>query len=229
MDENNNIHNLDKETLSDKAYKILVELIVSQKLESGVRLKEQHVAKELGISATPIREAFKKLAADGFVEIKPYYGVVVRRTDEKESDNIYQCLVALSEMEMKLAIDNFDDNFVIQLAGIIAKEKKAKSFFEFHSLNLDFHHTIWVQTGNEVFVKIMKMLVASTHMRYADGCEQGQKHIIQGHQNILEAIKIKSPKMAHKAMLELLEKSMQIKKNSNQYRKLDFLIKRVIY
>ena len=191
MDENNNIHNLDKETLSDKAYKILVELIVSQKLESGVRLKEQHVAKELGISATPIREAFKKLAADGFVEIKPYYGVVVRRTDEKESDNIYQCLVALSEMEMKLAIDNFDDNFVIQLAGIIAKEKKAKSFFEFHSLNLDFHHTIWVQTGNEVFVKIMKMLVASTHMRYADGCEQGQKHIIQGHQNILEAIKIK--------------------------------------
>ena len=186
MDENNNIHNLDKETLSDKAYKILVELIVSQKLESGVRLKEQHVAKELGISATPIREAFKKLAADGFVEIKPYYGVVVRRTDEKESDNIYQCLVALSEMEMKLAIDNFDDNFVIQLAGIIAKEKKAKSFFEFHSLNLDFHHTIWVQTGNEVFVKIMKMLVASTHMRYADGCEQGQKHIIQGHQNILE-------------------------------------------
>lgn len=204
MDENNNIHNLDKETLSDKAYKILVELIVSQKLESGVRLKEQHVAKELGISATPIREAFKKLAADGFVEIKPYYGVVVRRTDEKESDNIYQCLVALSEMEMKLAIDNFDDNFVIQLAGIIAKEKKAKSFFEFHSLNLDFHHTIWVQT------KIMKMLVASTHMRYADGCEQGQKHIIQGHQNILEAIKIKSPKMAHKAMLELLEKSMQI-------------------
>lgn len=202
MDENNNIHNLDKETLSDKAYKILVELIVSQKLESGVRLKEQHVA--------PIREAFKKLAADGFVEIKPYYGVVVRRTDEKESDNIYQCLVALSEMEMKLAIDNFDDNFVIQLAGIIAKEKKAKSFFEFHSLNLDFHHTIWVQTGNEVFVKIMKMLVASTHMRYADGCEQGQKHIIQGHQNILEAIKIKSPKMAHKAMLELLEKSMQI-------------------
>ena len=206
MDENNNIHNLDKETLSDKAYKILVELIVSQKLESGVRLKEQHVAKELGISATPIREAFKKLAADGFVEIKPYYGVVVRRTDEKESDNIYQCLFALSEMEMKLAIDNF----VIQLAGIIAKEKKAKSFFEFHSLNLDFHHTIWVQTGNEVFVKIMKMLVASTHMRYADGCEQGQKHIIQGHQNILEAIKIKSPKMAHKAMLELLEKSMQI-------------------
>lgn len=47
----------------------------------------------------------------------------------------------------------------------------------------------------------MKMLVASTHMRYADGCEQG---------HILEAIKIKSPKMAHKAMLELLEKSMQI-------------------
>ena len=229
MDENNNIHNLDKETLSDKAYKILVELIVSQKLESGVRLKEQHVAKELGISATPVREAFKKLAANGFVEIKPYYGVVVKRTDEKESDNIYQCLVALSEIEMKLAIDNFDDNFVIKLAWIIAKEKKAKSFFEFHSLNLDFHHTIWVQTGNEVFVKIMKMLVASTHMRYADGCEQGQKHIIQGHQNILEAIKIKSPKMAHKAMLELLEKSMQIIKNSNQYRKLDFLIKRVIY
>ena len=178
MEANNNIHNQNKETLSDKAYKILVELIVSQKLASGARLKEQHIAKELGISATPVREAFKKLAANGFVEIKPYYGVVVKRTDEKESDNIYQCLVALSEMEMRLAIDNCDNNFLVQLAGIIAKEKKAKSFFEFHSLNLDFHHTIWVQTGNEVFVKIMEKLVDFTHMRYADGCEQGQKHII---------------------------------------------------
>ena len=88
----NNTHNLDKETLSDKAQKILIELIVSQKLPPGTRLKEQHIAKELSISATPVREAFKKLAADGFVEIEPYHGVIVRRIDEQERNGVYQCL-----------------------------------------------------------------------------------------------------------------------------------------
>ena len=90
---------------------------------------------------------------------------------ERHATNMNEALRVVPGVDVNTYGGGVGYNFVIQLAGIIAKEKKAKSFFEFHSLNLDFHHTIWVQTGNEVFVKIMKMLVASTHMRYADGCD----------------------------------------------------------
>lgn len=209
----NNTHNLDKETLSDKAHKILIELIVSQKLPSGTRLKEQHIAKELGISATPVREAFKKLAADGFVEIEPYHGVIVTRIDEQERDGVYQCLVALAEMEMKSAVEHYDDDFAEQLANIIEREKTADNFFEFHSLNLQFHHTIWQQTKNEMFMRIMKLIVTSSRMRYADGSPQGREEIIKGHQNILTAIKAKEPADAQHAMLKLLENSKKIIEN----------------
>ena len=85
----NNEVSLDKATLSDKVYRILVDMIVSGKIAPDSRLREEHIAKQFNVSATPVREAFKRLASDGFIEIIPYHGAVVRGIDEKE---IERCL-----------------------------------------------------------------------------------------------------------------------------------------
>ena len=62
--------------LSERVYKILMESIVSGDLLPGTELREQHVAKQMGVSATPVREAFKRLASDGMIELIPYRGAV---------------------------------------------------------------------------------------------------------------------------------------------------------
>ena len=67
--------------LSEQVYNVLMDSIVNGSLEAGTELREQHIAKQMGVSATPVREAFKRLASDGLIEIVPYRGAVVKTLD----------------------------------------------------------------------------------------------------------------------------------------------------
>ena len=59
----------DKKTLSEKAYEKLKELIINGTLEKGSKITESSIAKMFGISPTPVREAFRRLASEGLIEV----------------------------------------------------------------------------------------------------------------------------------------------------------------
>jgi len=65
------------ESLTDKAYGVLEEMIVTLRLEPGEVLSEVALSHELGIGRTPIREALQRLAREGLVTILPRKGVLV--------------------------------------------------------------------------------------------------------------------------------------------------------
>jgi DNA-binding GntR family transcriptional regulator len=65
------------ESLTDRAYKQLEEMIVTLQLEPGAVLSESALAEELGIGRTPIREALHRLAREGLVVILPRRGILV--------------------------------------------------------------------------------------------------------------------------------------------------------
>lgn len=65
------------ETLTDRAYRTLEEMIVTLQLAPGDVLSEQFLSQELGIGRTPIREALQRLAREGLVVILPRKGVLV--------------------------------------------------------------------------------------------------------------------------------------------------------
>jgi len=71
------------ETLTDRAYTELEELIVTLQLAPGRVLSEQMLAERLGIGRTPIREALQRLAREGLVVILPRRGVMVSSIDVK--------------------------------------------------------------------------------------------------------------------------------------------------
>jgi DNA-binding GntR family transcriptional regulator len=71
------------ETLTDRAYTELEELIVTLQLAPGSVLSEQMLAERLGIGRTPIREALQRLAREGLVVILPRRGVMVSAIDVK--------------------------------------------------------------------------------------------------------------------------------------------------
>ena len=59
------------ELLSQKVYRILKTEIVKRYLTLGTKLLEVKIAKQMGVSRTPIREAIRELAAEGFVKMSP--------------------------------------------------------------------------------------------------------------------------------------------------------------
>jgi len=72
------------ETLTDRAYRQLEEMIVMLQLMPGDVLSEQSLAKELGIGRTPIREALQRLSREGLVVILPRKGILVSDTNPRK-------------------------------------------------------------------------------------------------------------------------------------------------
>ncbi len=72
------------ETLTDRAYRKLEEMIVTLQLMPGDVLSEQALSRELGIGRTPIREALQRLAREGLVVILPRKGILVSETNPRK-------------------------------------------------------------------------------------------------------------------------------------------------
>ena len=69
--------NLKNEDLATHAYQKVREAILQGELAPGVPLFEVHLASRMGMSRTPVREALKVLARDGFVQVVPARGYIV--------------------------------------------------------------------------------------------------------------------------------------------------------
>ena len=116
--------------LSERVYKILMESIVSGDLLPGTELREQHVAKQMGVSATPVREAFKRLASDGMIELIPYRGAVVKVLDQQEIREAYACREALEHLVAKEVIERVRQEDIDRLYRMIEGFRQAEGVEE---------------------------------------------------------------------------------------------------
>ena len=72
------------------ATEVIREAIIDGRLAPGERLKEEELARELGLSRTPIREALAVLQAEGLVDTAPNQGATVRAHDAEDLDDLYR-------------------------------------------------------------------------------------------------------------------------------------------
>ena len=91
--------------MRDVAYDILRQAIISNKLAPGVRLLEEHLARELNVSRTPLREALKVLENEGFVQRLLSGGYQVASLSDKELDNLYSIRLALEGLAARQAAE----------------------------------------------------------------------------------------------------------------------------
>ena len=76
----------------------LREAILSGQFQRGEWLRQQRVADQLGVSEMPVREALKKLAAEGVVEYLPYRGMRVREYSADDVADIYKIRAFMEAM-----------------------------------------------------------------------------------------------------------------------------------
>jgi DNA-binding GntR family transcriptional regulator len=88
-------------TLAARATDVIREQILSGRWEGGERLVETTLARELGVSRGPIREAFAQLTAEGLVESGPRVGVTVVHLDPSDVTDIYELRIALETLSVR--------------------------------------------------------------------------------------------------------------------------------
>jgi DNA-binding GntR family transcriptional regulator len=100
---------------SAAATELIREAIVDGRLTPGQRLKEEELARELGISRTPVREALLILQAEGLVDAAPNRGALVRSHDADDLEDLYQLRALLEGYAARRAAANISEAAVAGL------------------------------------------------------------------------------------------------------------------
>jgi DNA-binding GntR family transcriptional regulator len=115
----------DQRALVDKLAATLQARMLSGELVSGTRLRQAALAEEFGVSRTPIREALRKLQANGLVELRPHRGALVRAPSPREIRNAYEVRAELEGLAAELAAQRISQHQLDQLHEAQAEFREA--------------------------------------------------------------------------------------------------------
>jgi DNA-binding GntR family transcriptional regulator len=161
MENSNSIKIKGYELLSHKVYQLIKNSIVENNLTAGSELKEEKVAKQLGISRTPVREAFQRLASEGFIKTLPNRKAVVRSLSILDICNFLHLRAVLEGLAARLATPNLDNRDIGKLELHIKKmeeasnKKEGASFVKQYSA---FQEIILIKSNNDLLRQIRNNL-----------------------------------------------------------------------
>ena len=148
-------------TITDYVLTTIRERILSGEYRSGQRLEQKALADELGVSMIPVRESFRKLEAEGFIEIVPRRGASVAQISIEELEQIYLARGVLEELVANLAAPNLQPSTLKQLEEYVRQVEEAarvKNFDLMIQINRDFHFAIYQASKRPLLVDLISTL-----------------------------------------------------------------------
>ena len=143
-DESENLGPIQKpKSLTEIAYETIKDGILSGKLAVGKRYNELGLARELGISRTPIREALLKLAAENFVVFHPRKGVSINYFSKKDIEDLFELRQVIEETTMSKIMGNLSRDEIEFIENIMNEQEKCiKNSIYDEKLFLELYHPI---------------------------------------------------------------------------------------
>ena len=160
----------------DRAYEAIQNAILDGRYRPAARLNERDVAEELGMSRTPVREAIRKLTADGFVLHRPNSGVTVLELSERSMTDLADLRAHLAEMAGRVAAARIEpdglvalDRWAVEIRTRIAEGGSALSG-DVLALFRGFHAAVLAHCGNEWLARQWKQttFLSVMHATYED-------------------------------------------------------------
>jgi DNA-binding GntR family transcriptional regulator len=150
-----------RRVLADQVKDRLLEGILDGHYPPDTRIVETQVARELGTSQAPVREALRGLEALGVVEITPFRGARVRRLTKREILEAYVVRSTLEVLGARLAVPRLTDDDIAELAGHFDAMQSAANDGDGHAVaeaDARFHGRIVELAGNGALEKTWRSL-----------------------------------------------------------------------
>ena len=129
---------------SDIAYDFLRNQLIQRELPSGTRVRYGPLGDQIGMSATPVREAIGRLASEGLVELIPQAGAVVKRLSRSDAVEVF---------EMREAIEPYAAAKAAQLISLVQLKSLQRSLDVISAL-VEMHRTIrWMKNRPSCLTK----------------------------------------------------------------------------
>ena len=179
-----------KQDLKSKVVEDLKDKILNFRLLPGVKISDHEIAKEMGISRTPVREALVQLAEQGLVESKYYHGFRVKLLSEQEIKDLYAVREVLEGLAVKLTTPRLDREKIKTLRELL---NTYPEFIEkgdvagFNSADELFHDLVARYSDNPFLLKNLRALHNQVRLsrRYAYMRSTGFEESYEEHKKIL--------------------------------------------
>ncbi|HEX3513055.1 MAG TPA: GntR family transcriptional regulator [Trebonia sp.] len=131
----------------------------------GARLRQVDVAKEFGVSTTPVREAFRTLATDGLVQIDEHRGVVVRRLSVQECIELQELIIVVESDNLLHSIPLMDEQTLAEAEAICRKMQRRGK--QYSLLNRNLHMTLARPSGRQRSIALLNemLTLSALHVR----------------------------------------------------------------
>lgn len=181
-------------TLTDVAYSHLRDDIIHSHLEPGSKLRVEHLRKDYGVGATPLREALSRLISEGFVTTEGQRGFRVAPISSDDLEDITNMRVSLESQALRQSIRHGDDAWE---AGVVAafhrlgkvEQADAPDLAEWEIRNADFHLAL-IAACRSNWLRRFYDILYDQHKRYRN-IARLDKHVprdVHGeHQAIMDA------------------------------------------
>jgi len=184
----------DTDFLFPKVYHILRQAVILGEFQPGERLVERNLAKQLGVSRTPLREAIRKLELEGLVKHIPNKGVFVTMISAKDVWDIYNIRSVLEGLAARLAATNMTPKEAEQMEQIVKSMETAvpkKDMELLTKLHMDYNKFLYRMAQNPRLFhqcsNLMDYIIGFTRIGYA---VPGRLHeATREHRLLFEAIK----------------------------------------
>jgi DNA-binding GntR family transcriptional regulator len=194
--------------LRERIYAEIEELIIYGRLAPGEHLVEAAVAKRLGVSRVPVREALQQLHRDGWVELRPRQGAFVHRPTLEEVEDVFSVRTILEVEAARSAACHTTEESVQSLRDIQDKGTKALlrgDEEELVLLNSRFHSRVTDVGGNRVLESLIAALDKRIRWYFAPVVRYRGRDSWREHGELLDAIAAGDAEMAAAVMRKHVE------------------------
>lgn len=106
-------------TAEEEAYNFLLNAICTGRYRTGDRLVSEEIASEVGMSRMPVREAFRRLAAEGLVTLRPNRGAVVSGLNLDEIHEVFDMRSVLEGLALRVAVPKITERHLNRLERLL--------------------------------------------------------------------------------------------------------------
>lgn len=211
--ENTKTANLRGESRGELAYQFLIDAISSGQLLPGTRIREVDIAKQTGLSRTPVREAINRLQIEGMVSNSATGGTIVTELDQIMISELYIMREVLEGTAAAQAARHASDVEISFLREINDRDETLKDVIDLVRNNRLFHVTLYRCSHNRYLLKMLNSLHESMMLLGASTLRrEGRPSIARAeHAAIIDALENRDPEKASEAARHHIREAFKVR------------------
>ena len=196
-------------------YEYLKSTILSGRFNPGERLTEEHLARRIGVSRTPVREALHKLELEGLIKPLETRGFIVSGDSRDEVEELFEIREILEGHALRVISEKISEEALEQLDGLIEKaegalrRKRSDEVFRWNTKFHDLLHSLLKEKRqlHRLMVNLRKYVLR--HRKDTLQFPNGARRAIDGHRKIVLVLRLRDPDLCERVMREHIRQSKE--------------------